>query len=105
MLCSPRLSNQIFPKNYDIQLEFSSHSNTFHGKVEIRVEIKSEVEKIQLHASDLQICSVEVDGFREKFKLSNEKELLEILLKHRVGIKKTRKNFQSGYKSKIYLAH
>ena len=94
MLCSERLSNQIFPKNYDIKLELSSHSNTFHGKVEICVEIKSEVEKIQLHASDLQISSVEVDGFREKFELSNEKELLEILLTHRLGMKKLEKNFQ-----------
>ena len=96
MLSSQRLSNEIFPKNYDIQLEFSSDSNTFHGKVEICVEIKSEVEKIQLHASDLQISSVEVDGFREKFELSNEKELLEILLENSLGIKKSKK-FISEY--------
>ena len=92
MPCSQRLSNQIVPKDYDLELEFSSHSKNFYGKVKICVEVKNEVEKLQLHASDLEILSVEVDGYREKFELKNEKELLEILLEHRVGIKNIEKN-------------
>ena len=59
---SHRLPRTVVPSRYDIRLEPDLDTATYVGEETIQVEVRDEVDEVQLNAVELTFTRVEADG-------------------------------------------
>jgi puromycin-sensitive aminopeptidase len=73
-----RLSNVIRPLRYDLTLDVDLEMSTFRGSVTARIEIDEETPELVLHALELEIGEVFVDGAAAPWALDVDLERLVV---------------------------
>jgi len=72
--CDQRLSQDVVPVNYDLKFWAHPERENFRGQVRIDLEIKAPQNHIILHAKDLVITSVQLEG-QQGLKMGSHKKL------------------------------
>ena len=75
-----RLKDQVCPKKYQLDLDFSQNFDAYIGNAIIILEISDKTDQIWLHASKLDILSVRLERKSEKFEFLESEELLKVFL-------------------------
>lgn len=71
-----RLIKSFVPENYKLSLELDNENKKFEGTVDISGEMTFEADGISLHAKDLTLNSVLVDGKSADFEIRENDEIL-----------------------------
>jgi aminopeptidase N len=72
----PRLITSFAPSHYTLSLDLQRQARTFHGTVDIRGETIQASGEVRLHAKDLTIKSVLLDGKKATFHTTINDELI-----------------------------
>jgi len=83
---SGRLSRELHPKRYRIQIEVEPQSRAFSGRVDIELQSDVALKSFSLHALDLQIEAVELDGMTPSVvELNQASEMLDLSFPRQVS--------------------